>query len=66
MDGDKKYHKDLLQIKEINVSKELDFLNSLYNRHNFKKYGYNLFTVTEIISLRRDYFSTYIFSSSKQ
>ena len=52
--------------KDRNVSKELNFLNCLYYRHNLKEYGYNLFTVTEAISLSGDYFYTYIFSSSKQ
>lgn len=40
--------------KDRNVSKELNFLNCLYSRYNLKEYGYNLFTVTEAISLSGD------------
>ena len=40
--------------KDRNVSKELNFLNCLYSRHNLKEYGYNLFTVAEAISLSGD------------
>ena len=51
---------------DINIKKELEHLNDLFLCHSFTKMVFYPFEVKEIISLRRDYFSTYIFSSRKQ
>ena len=51
---------------DINVKKELEYLNFIFANYDLVKMGYHPFEVKEIISLRRDYSSTYIFSSRKQ
>ena len=51
---------------DVNVKKELEYLNFLFLNHDLTVIGYCLFGVKEIISLWRHYFSTYIFSSRKQ
>ena len=51
---------------DIIVKEELEYLNFLFVNHNLVKMGYYSFEVKEIISFRRDYSSTYIFSSRKQ
>ena len=50
---------------DINVKKELEYLNFLFENHDFAKMGHHSFEVKETISLRRDYSSTYNFSSKK-
>ena len=57
----------LIYCKEnnINVEEELEYSHFLCVNHNLIKMGYRPFEVKEIISLRRDYSSTYIFSSRK-
>ena len=50
----------------INVKKELEYSNFLFVNYNLVKMGYHPFEFKEIISLRRDYSSTYIFFSRKQ
>ena len=51
---------------DINVKEELEYLNFLFVNHNLVKKGYCPFEVKEIISLSRDYSSTYIFSCRNQ
>ena len=43
--------------KDIDVKKELDYTNFLFLEHNLMRMGFYPFEVTEIISLRKDYFS---------
>ena len=50
--------------KNIFVNKELDFLNFLLRKHSLA-WMYNPFEVTEIISIRKNYSSHYIFISRK-
>ena len=52
--------------ENINVEKELEYFNLLHLRYNLSRIGHLLFEVTEIISIKRDYFSVFIFSSRKQ
>ena len=51
---------------DMNISKELDCLNFLFAKYDLSKTGYCPFDVKEIISLSRDYFSTYVFYCRKQ
>lgn len=51
---------------DINMKEELGFLNVLFLDFNLKSMGYFPFEVEEAISLRRDYFSTFVFYSRKQ
>ena len=51
---------------DINMKEELDYLNVLFLDFNLKSMGYFPFEVEEAISLRRDYFSTFVFYSRKQ
>ena len=51
---------------DINLKKELEYLNFLFVNYDLVKMGYQPFEVKEIISLRRDYSSTYIFTSREQ
>ena len=51
---------------DINVKKELDFLNNLYIKHDVKGWNYLPFEVTEYISDTKVYSPTYIFTSRKQ
>ena len=46
---------------DINVQKELDNLNKLYNQLNILHYGFDHFFVIEIISVNENYRSTYQF-----
>ena len=52
--------------EDINVNQELNYFNTLFLKHCLRKMGHQPFEVTEIISIRRDYFSTYVFSSRKK
>ena len=51
---------------DVNVKKELDFINFSFLKHNLVSLGFYPFNVKEIISIRRDYFSTFTFTFSKQ
>ena len=50
---------------DINGEEELEYSNFLCVNHNLIKMGYRPFEFKEVISLRRDYSSTCIFSSRK-
>lgn len=50
---------------DINVQKELDNLNKLYNQLNILHYGFDHFFVIEIISVNENYHSTYHFVSNR-
>ena len=51
---------------DINIKRELDFLNNMYIKHDLKRWNYLPFEVTEYISVTKVYPSTYIFTSRKQ
>ena len=51
---------------DINVNKELDYLNMIFLNFNLMDMSYRPFEVEESISLRRDYFSTFVFYSRNQ
>ena len=51
---------------DVNVKKELDFINFSFLKHNLVSLGFYPFNVKEIISIRGDYFSTFTFTFSKQ
>ena len=51
---------------DINIKKELDYVNFLFLKHNLMELDFYPFQVTEIISIRRDYFSTLIFCSDRK
>ena len=51
---------------DINIKKELDYVNFLFLKHNLMELGFHPFQVAEIISIRRDYFSTFIFCSDRK
>lgn len=46
---------------DINVNKELNYLNMLFLNFNLMDLSYRPFEVEESISLRIDYFSTFVF-----
>lgn len=50
---------------DIDLQNELNFFNGLYRKPNLSKYGFDCFFVTEIIPIKRDYFSTYCFISNR-
>ena len=52
--------------ENIDVEKELDYMNFLFLKHNLMRMGFYPFEVTEIISLRRGYCSTLVFSCSRK
>ena len=53
--------------ENVDVKKELDYMIFLFLKHNLTiKHNFYPFEVTEIISLRRDYFSTFVFSCSRE
>ena len=51
---------------DINIKKELNYVNLLFLKHNLMELGFYPFQVTEMISIRRDYFSTLIISSDRK
>ena len=51
---------------DMNIRKELNCLIFLFAKYDLSKMGYCPFDVKEIISLKRDYFSTYVFYCRKQ
>ena len=66
-EGTENSFKIILYCKECDVfKKKLEHLNDLFLCHSLTKMGFYPFEIKEIISVRRDYFSTYIFSSRKQ
>ena len=52
--------------KDISVKNKLDFLNLLYRHHGLNRMKLDLFEVTEIISINKNYSSTFVFTSRKQ
>ena len=52
--------------EHINVKKELNHMNFSFLKHNLMAMDLYPFEVTEVISLRRDYFSKYVFSCSRK
>ena len=46
---------------DINIRKQLDCLKLLFAKNYLSKMSYYPFDVKEVISLRRDYFTTYVF-----
>ena len=52
--------------KNIHANEQLGFFNLLYFKHGIKKYGFkNFFFFMEIISIKPNYDSAYLFVSSK-
>ena len=52
--------------KDISVKNELDFLNLFYRHNGFNWIKLDPFEVTEIISINKNYSSTFEFTSRKQ
>ena len=44
--------------ENINVNNELNFLNYVYVKHNFKRFNFLPFEVVQIISIQKINFST--------
>ena len=50
---------------DINVNTELEYLNLLYSKYNIKDYGFDIFFVKEVISIKCNYDSMYLFISNR-
>ena len=46
---------------DISVNKQLKYLNLLYSKYNIKDYGFDNFFVKEVISIKCNYDSMYLF-----
>ena len=50
---------------DINVHGQLKILNELYAKYEIKNYGFDLFFIKKIISIKKYYDSTYLFISNR-
>ena len=49
---------------DINVNKQLEYL-TLFSKYNIKDYGFDNFFVKEVISIKCNYDSMYLFTSNR-
>ena len=50
---------------DIDVNKQLEYLSLLYSKYNIKDYGFDNFFVKDVISIKCNYDSMYLFISNR-